>query len=172
MLRICYTYVHNRSANKSLGGLTPFQKLTGRKPKITNFRRFGSLAVITKTKTNKRKQHKFGKRGELGFLIGIKSTGYKILMHKDYRIVSTKHVAFDESQVYGDYVGRNAIHTLPLTISEKQIFDCCKQSDDTRLHTDKVLNPPSNDEPTNTDHESTQELDDETEPSEGVFVPQ
>jgi len=47
------TYIQNRTASKSLGGLSPFEKLTGKKPKRLNFRRFGCQAVVIKSKQTK-----------------------------------------------------------------------------------------------------------------------
>ena len=92
-------------------------------------------------------------------------------MHQDYQIVHSKHVTFDESKVYGDYVGSKATLNIPLKITHDQICDCCSPSDDAQPTSDKILNLPSDEENMDTDHESVHELDDRLESKTTVLVP-
>ena len=165
-------HIHNRSTSRSLEGISPFEKLTGKKPKRTNFRRFGCQAVVTlqQPQTKHTKSQKFHLTGELGFLIGITNHGYRILMNKDLRVLTTKHVTFDESRVYGDYRGKTARFTAPLTFEPIDLCDCCNTDQEIQPKTNEVINPPQVDIIDDSDHEEEFEgmSDDETNQT---FVP-
>ena len=108
---------------------------------------------------------------EIGFLIGFNNSGYKILMLKDFRIVLTKHVTFDESKVYGDIMGSSAKRLIPIKITSEQYCQCCLQDDQKQYDNDVVHNEPSDDERLDTDHESIHEEDDDLPAEKSAFTP-
>jgi len=122
------------------------------------------VVTLQQPQAKQTKSEKFNLVGELGFLVGITSNGYRILMNKDLRTVTTKHVTFDESRVYGDYRGKNARFTTQLTFESIDLCDCCAGSHDLQPTTNEVINPPTVEHVDDSDHEEDFEglSDDET----------
>ena len=76
--------------------------LTGKIPSLKNIRRFGCVASYLNEDSS---LPKYSPRGNMGFLVGMTQTGYKIYDPKKRRVIPTKHVTFIESKVYGDFHG-------------------------------------------------------------------
>ena len=86
-------YVRNRTPSSSLGGKTPFEIWTGRKPDVSYFREFGSRAFYLDTEPSK---GKFDSRSKPGIFLGYSelSKGYRIWSVKEKKVILSRSVNF------------------------------------------------------------------------------
>ena len=78
------TYLHQRSPSNSLEGLTPYELLTGDKPKLHHLRRFG-CTVYKHIPKGQRKNGKFGERSKPCMLLGYVHKTTKIWRIWDFQ---------------------------------------------------------------------------------------
>jgi transposase InsO family protein len=96
-------YTQNRTPCKALGWITPFQAMTGKKPRHTSNLIFGAR-VVARVPEDANTLHKHDPRGEIGFFVGFLDEDAKIA--KIYaplygKVVETPHfvVVDDESEL-------------------------------------------------------------------------
>ncbi len=93
-------HVHNRTPNRAIDFMTPFEMFTGKKPELKYIRRFGCVAYPLDK--GRKPLTKFAPRVKRGFLLECNETGYTILDERERTLTKTKYVDFIESKVYGD----------------------------------------------------------------------
>jgi hypothetical protein len=88
--------VINVSPSKALGGDTPYERLFGNKPDLSNLRAWGTLVIMFKPK--KLRATKLENPGTPGLFMGYPahSIGYRILCLTTGRIVEWRDVRFFE----------------------------------------------------------------------------
>lgn len=94
-------YIHNRTPNKALNGLTPYEVWYGYKPNLSHLRIFGCIAYAH---INRGRQSKVAPNAQrclmLGYVSSAKSYRLKILEGPGQgKITASRNVTFDESTV-------------------------------------------------------------------------
>jgi len=90
-------YLHTRSPTSSNDGITPYEKLFGRKPEVSHLRKFGCkaykrLPVIHRSK--------FGTRADILFMLGYmhdSTTFWRFWDHRRRQVIQASNVTFVES---------------------------------------------------------------------------
>lgn len=155
-------HVYNRSPNKSINLMSPYEKLFGRKIKLKNIRNFGCIVYSKILNLDKRNEldpesngacKKLKQLSQRGVFIGCTETGYEILIPELGRIINTKHVRFVESKVYKEiYKQQNVKEILdPVLVRGEEGGDFFEQyktqltpmSDENTSHRDKHENSDS-----------------------------
>jgi len=92
-------YVQNRAPHRALGKITPKSVFTGKKPKVSNFRRFGSLAYYH---IPEEKRKKLDQTAEKGYLVGYseKDKAYRVYLPGNRKIVIQPDVKLMEDRAF------------------------------------------------------------------------
>ena len=134
-------YIHNRSPNRAINYKTPFEVLMGEQPTLNHIRRFGcQVSVLT---TQEDKKRKFTQTGKLGFLIGIMTGGYKVLMNENNKIVTSHHVDCMESRTYGEIRGKNKKTPTEKDYSFEYEIENCECCEKGEKQTEKLIDDES-----------------------------
>uniref|UniRef100_T1IMU7 Integrase catalytic domain-containing protein n=1 Tax=Strigamia maritima TaxID=126957 RepID=T1IMU7_STRMM len=96
-------YTSNRSPMRRFSYQTPYERLTGEKPDVSNFQIFGSLAF---TWIPKLYRNKLNPRSQPVIFIGYpaQSAGWKFLNPKTQQILIARDVKFDESKIGAEFL--------------------------------------------------------------------
>jgi hypothetical protein len=88
-------YIRNRCPSKSLGGRTPYEVWTGKKPNVSHFREFGCRVFRLDRQPNR---GKFDSRAKEGVFLGYseESKGYRVWMPNERKVEITRDVKFLE----------------------------------------------------------------------------
>ena len=90
-------YLRNRSTTTAVKGMTPYEALTGEKPRVDNLRVFGFLAYAHIPKDER---HKFDSKARrcifLGY--GMVTKGYRLHDMNHSKVLYSRDVVFDESK--------------------------------------------------------------------------
>ena len=90
-------YLRNRSPTTAVNGMTPFEALTGDKPRVDILRVFGCLGYVHVPKDERRKFDSKSKRCILlGY--GSETKAYRLYEKIRGRIIYSRDVIFDESK--------------------------------------------------------------------------
>ena len=90
-------YLRNRSPTTAVNGMTPFEALTGEKPRVNGLRVFGCLTYAHVPKDERRKFESKSKRCILlGY--GSETKAYRLYDVKRQRVIHSRDVIFDESK--------------------------------------------------------------------------
>ncbi|CAD7012038.1 unnamed protein product [Ceratitis capitata] len=130
-------YLRNRAITKALTSSTPFEKWTGKKPCVSHFKVFGSLAIAL-DKTHKRK---FQPKGKKLIMVGYSETSkaYRLYDPVAKTVIVSRDVIFVEDKYPGTFGTNN--------ISDLVTFEAENQAEE-RTETEKVDNedPEANEE--------------------------
>lgn len=93
-------YIHSRTPHRELGKKTPEGVFIGKKPKVSHFIIFDSIAYCHVPDD---KHTKFHQSAEKGFFVGYKETSkaYNIYTPRNRKIVVRRDVKFMEEQAFG-----------------------------------------------------------------------
>jgi transposase InsO family protein len=94
------TYLHARSPSVSVGGITPYERLLGKKPELGHLRRFGCAAYRLIPK--EQRTGKFGERSRKCLFLGYvhdTRTIWRLWDPVSKRVIQASDVQFDETQV-------------------------------------------------------------------------
>jgi transposase InsO family protein len=91
-------YIRNRCPSKSLGGRTPYEVWTGKKPNVSHFREFGCHVFRLDRQPNR---GKFDSRAKEGVFLGYseESKGYGVWMPNERKVEITRDVKFLEAVI-------------------------------------------------------------------------
>lgn len=91
----CAVYLLNRTTNKQLGSVTPYEKWFGHKPSVSHYRVFGSLAYVH---INKEVRTKLDPKSLPVIFVGysLHSRGYRLWDPHSDKIIESNDVHFDE----------------------------------------------------------------------------
>jgi hypothetical protein len=101
-------YLHNRSPNRALGGMTPFEKRYGKKPDLAHLRIPGCRAFIHVPK-EKRGNKKLDRRGQECRFVGYTASKSMFWVYVNNTIRIERDIIFDE----GPSIKGASIDTLP-----------------------------------------------------------
>jgi len=110
-------YLRNRCPSKALGGGTPFELWTGKRPKVSHCRRFGERALaLNKDPT----QDKFESRSKECILVGYceESKAYRLWSTNDRKIIKSRDVKFLQSFCTDD---EHRIEPFPSNLSARKV---------------------------------------------------
>jgi transposase InsO family protein len=92
-------YLHARTPTSANSGISPFEKLYGRKPEVSHLRRFGCTAY--RLIPTSQRAGKFTARAEPLILVGyVSKTIWRLWNPSTNRIILASNVTFDESNIY------------------------------------------------------------------------
>lgn len=154
-------YLSNRSPKRCLGGKTPEELWSGKKPDLTNLRVFGCKAIVY---VPEHKRGKMDPTGTQAIMLGYcdSQKGYRLWSVKDKKVFSARDVIFMEDQCTST---RKAY--LPITESESTKptqEDLPNEAEDPGNENIEEENVETNDEPENNKMVPTVE-DDESLPA-------
>ena len=89
-------YVLNRSYTKSSKNSTPYEKWSGRKPKIDHLRVFGSVVHVKTTKRVNKLEDRSNVMIFIGYELGTKA--YRCLDPLSFKVTISRDVVFEEFQ--------------------------------------------------------------------------
>lgn len=94
---ITAVYLENLIVSKAANMISPYEALTGRKPKITHLHPFGCLAIANIPK--QQRKNKFAPTGTRCVLLGYSegNNNYKLMEIQTKRIIFTHNATFNES---------------------------------------------------------------------------
>ena len=110
-------YLHARSPTSSNNGMTPYEKLFGRKPEVGHLRRFGCKAFKSLPASHR---SKFGTRADALFMLGYVHDSTTIWRFWDPRrrqVIQASNVTFTESDASAVELGLDASSGLELGAS-------------------------------------------------------
>ncbi|OQV11365.1 Integrase core domain-containing protein isoform 2 [Cladophialophora immunda] len=89
-------YLHNRSPNRSIGWITPFERFNGKRPDLSHLRIVGSRVYVHVPK--EKRQGKFADRSKACIMLGYGNSPsiYWVYDPVDRRVFRSKDVVFDE----------------------------------------------------------------------------
>lgn len=89
-------YIRNRSTVSGLGEKTPFEMWTRKKPDVSHFKIFGSVAMVHVAKEKRKKWEKKSKRG---FFVGYGDNvkGYRVYMPDVNKVIISRDVVLFEN---------------------------------------------------------------------------
>lgn len=95
-------YVKNRMSTRGLPtGMTPYEAITGRKPRVDHLRAFGSVCYVY---IPKKLRKKLDQRSRKGYLVGYHSDGehpiYRVFIPSKSRIILARDVIINEWEVH------------------------------------------------------------------------
>ncbi|KAI1002817.1 hypothetical protein K3495_g5386 [Podosphaera aphanis] len=96
-------YLLNRTPNRGLNWLTPFEKYRGIKPDISNLKIIGCRAFVHIPRQKRLASEKLAERAWIGYLIGFEAhTIWRIWHPKSREVVRVRDVVFQEDHLYPD----------------------------------------------------------------------
>jgi transposase InsO family protein len=102
-------YLHNRSPNRALGGMTPYEKRYGKKPEVNHLRIPGCRAFIFVPK-EKRRNKKLDDRGKECHFVGYTASSRMYVVYVDGTIRVERDIIFDEGPAIA---GGESIDDIP-----------------------------------------------------------
>ena len=91
-------YVLNRSTMKSLEGVKPDEKWSGRKPNVEHFQVFGSVVHVKITKKLSKLEDKSSVMIFIGYELGTKV--YRCLDPSNFKVFTNRDAIFEKSQYW------------------------------------------------------------------------
>lgn len=126
------TYLLNQRPCQTSGTLTPFQLLLGITPDYSHLRVFGCLCYPNQTSTA---AHKLSCRSTPYVLLGYPADhrGYRCLDLRSRRVITSRHVVFNETQFpyFPDDIQTTSTTPQPATVPESPAASCCTHSGST-----------------------------------------
>jgi hypothetical protein len=92
-------YLHARTPTSANAGISPYEKLYGKKPHISHLRRFGCIAY--RLIPPQQRTGKFSARAEPLYMIGYASNSiWRLWNPSTNRVILASNVTFDENRIY------------------------------------------------------------------------
>ncbi|EKG08999.1 Integrase catalytic core, partial [Macrophomina phaseolina MS6] len=92
-------YLANRTPQRKINWMTPFQHVTQSKPDLSHLRVYGCKAFPLRKDI--KRSHKLEERAHLGFLVGYNSRNiFRVWIPSQKRVVRSRDVTFDETAFY------------------------------------------------------------------------
>ena len=91
-------YLYNRTPHSAINFVTPYEKLYGKIPDLSNIRVFGTRVYVLDELVPK--GHKFAPRSNICYLVGFTNTGYVVFEPSTKKTFNTCNVKFDEEKLY------------------------------------------------------------------------
>lgn len=112
-------YLRNRCPTRILDNKTPYEIWHGRRPNVSHFRTFGSLAVALK----KPHRSKFEARGDEYIMVGysLVSKAYRLYDKLTNSIVERRDVVFDETKFAQNKDDNSGDHSITFSFEVKEI---------------------------------------------------
>jgi hypothetical protein len=97
----------NRLPVQRLGWMTPFERVTKRKPSLAGMRIPGSKAYVKIDYENRKRDQKVSAQAHIGFYIGCNASNiYRIWIPSEKKIISSRDVVIDETVKYNPLVDK------------------------------------------------------------------
>jgi hypothetical protein len=95
-------YLGNITLRESLGWKTPYEVITGKKPRLAHLHPFGCKAYALKNDIPKRQ--KLQPRALIGYFVSYDSTNiFRIWIPSCTKVIRTRDVQFDHNSFYNPY---------------------------------------------------------------------